>query len=185
MDLDKLDEASQERIKKWKEAGGGASVSFEVKFVSGKRNGRSPDEDYDDRRLKLKPAVTISNTDRVARTKAAKVTVLILGRPVLDRSSYAVLGREDFSLAVMAPLEKRVFKLKSITTEYDNKGYAKYGSKYLGYAVLIHEDDCQVLFSKSSPTSLAKNFGAMLLELEKGSRYNKRLKKSKSSRYSR
>jgi hypothetical protein len=181
LDLDKLDEASQERVKKWKEAGGGASVGYEIKFVSGKRNGRSPYEYSDGRRLKLKPEVTITNTDRGARTKAATLTVLIMGRPVLDRSSYTVLGREDHPLAVMAPLEKRVFKLRSITTEYDNKGYSKYGSSYLGYAVLIHNDDSQVIVSKSSPTSFAKNFGGMLLNLKKGRRYDKKLDAKKSS----
>lgn len=82
LSLDKLDVASKGKIKKWKAAGGGASDSYKISFSSGKSNRSSPDDHYDDRQLELTPIVTIVNSDRNAPTKASKITILVLGRPV-------------------------------------------------------------------------------------------------------
>jgi hypothetical protein len=181
--LDKLDAASQEKIKEWKKAGGGASVSYEIDYSSGKSNRPSTDYYYDDdRRLILKPKVTIKNRDSKVATKKARVTVLILGRPVRERNVIRVLQKQDRELPVIEPLSESVIEIDSVVTQYDNKGSYKSGTKYLGYVVLIHDGKSRILASKSIPSTLVQKYGPMLLGLKEGYRYDKNMKVMKSTR---
>lgn len=176
LNLDKLDASSRKTIEEWKKAGGGASIEYDIDFVSGKSNRKSANEDYDDRRLVLKPKITISNKDRNTPTKKATMTVLILGRPVDDRNAIFILGKEIQKIDPIQPLEKTVATLEPVISEYDNKGSAQFGSKYLGYAVLIHEGNSTLLAAKSVPKTMVDNYGLMLLKLEVAKRYDKGLK---------
>lgn len=174
--LDKLDAASQEKIRDWKKAGGGASVSFDIDFVSGKSSRAASRYEYDDeRRVVIKPKITVSNKDKDARTKPVEITVLILGRPVKDRSSIHVLGRESHPLASIEALGEKEIQMKTIVSAYDNRDSYRYGSMYSGYVVLIHEGK-KILASKSVPTPNAEKWGAVWLGLKVDCKYDKNLK---------
>ncbi len=170
--LTDLDKASQEKIKKWENAGGGLSTDFEIEFDSG-RTSRSPNSGFDTRTLTLKAVVTINNGDNNLETKKTEVTILTLGRPTADSSLMKVFQKENHELPSIDGGGEHIIACKPYRTTYDNQGY-KYGSKYLGYVVLVHEGK-NVIVAKSVPTTLAEKYGTQFLKLTEGKTYDKHL----------
>ena len=98
LDLTQLDDASRGEVDAWVKAGGDLSERFVIDVSSGK-SGRSSAYDYDDERIvNIEPIVVVKNPDINVRTRAVKVTALILGRPVNERSAYHVFSTESFDL---------------------------------------------------------------------------------------
>ncbi|MFC4991132.1 hypothetical protein [Rubritalea tangerina] len=172
-----LDVASKNKIKKWKDAGGGLSTDFEIEFDSGKSSRSRQDYD-DDRTLTIKPVVTIENGDNNLESKEAEVTVLTLGRPLSDTSSIKVFQKETHDLPKLDGAGKHIIQCKTYRTVYDKVGY-KHGAKYLGYVVIVHEKK-NVVASRSVPTTLVEKFGSTLLTLKAGVTYDKNLEEIES-----
>jgi hypothetical protein len=179
LQLTDLDNASLTKIKAWQEAGGGLSNDFEIDFNPGKTT-RSADS-YDNRSLVIKPVVTIKNGDNNLATQGAEVTVITLGKPAADTSLIKVFQKEKHKLPALDGLGQYIVTNGTYRTTYDDRGY-KYGTKYMGYVVLVHRGKT-IITSKSLPESLAEKFGAKFFKLQSGMLYDKMLDEVKGSSF--
>lgn len=173
--LSRLNAESQTAIKTWLEKGGGLSQKFEITVDTGKNRKKMGGEDFDDKRVNLSPKITVKNPNLDAEAQNGKVTVLIFGRPVQSNDDLHVLGAQNFELTRLKPGASTLFEMKEISQAYDNRGYAQFGSRYLGYVVLIHSPDGKTLYdSQAVPDALGQH-GLTLLKLRSGLTYDKNL----------
>jgi hypothetical protein len=173
--LSRLNAASQTAIKTWVQQGGGLAQKFEIEMDTGKNRRKTGGEDFDDKRVNLSPKITVKNPDLQAESQNGKTTVLIFGRPVQSNDDLQILGGQTFELPRLKPGTSTLFEMKEISQAYDNRGYAQFGARYLGYVVLIHSPDGKTLYdSKAVPESLAQH-GLNLLKLKQGLTYDKNL----------
>lgn len=175
--MERLDEGSSKRVQEWIDAGGSLSQIFEIDFATQRNRKTTAADDYDDKRINMEPVITLKNPDPVNQTQEGTVSVIVFGRPIADTSNLYVFNSESFDLTKIAPLASAEFRMDAISSPYDDRGYAKFGARYLGYAVLVHnKDKTQIYSSKSVPETLLKNWGLRLLKLESKKTYTKDLK---------
>lgn len=173
--LSRLNPASQAAIKTWLEKGGGLSQKFEITVDTGKNRKKMGGEDFDDKRVNLSPKITVKNANLDSEAQDGKVTVLILGRPVQSNDDLYVLGAQSFDLARLKPGASSLFEMKEISQAYDNRGYAQFGSRYLGYVVLVHSPDGKTLYDTQAVPEALRQHGLNLLKLKSGLTYDKNL----------
>lgn len=167
LSLAQLDDASRAEVDVWLAGGGGLSERFEIDVRSGKTNRKAGTEDFDDKNVNIEPLVVIKNPLPNVRTRAAKVTALCLGRPVNARNAYYVFSIETFDLPSIPGDQEAALQMKKISRNYDDRGYSKFGARYLGWVVLIHDpEDDHIIQSQSVPAPLAGKFGRKFLKLE-------------------
>lgn len=169
-----LSEASVEKLKKWKQDGGGLSTEFEMIFASGKSDRLSEREQYDDQTLKLRPELTVKNSHLNMPSKPCKVSVVILGKDVTDRDVLHVFINETKEVGSLEGGGEMQFKFSKINRDYDNTGYAQYGHTYYGYVAILHDGKGTIYSSISKPATLVKR-GKKWLELQQGKNYDKDL----------
>jgi hypothetical protein len=176
LDLTQLDDASRNKVAEWVKAGGNQSERYEIEFSSGKSGKRSPYEDYDDRLVSMEPIVVVKNPDIKVPSKAAKVTALVLGRPIMESGAYYVFSSETFDLPVLEGGNQKALPMKKFSYTYDSRGGAKYGSRYLGWVVIVHDpEDNRIIHCQSVPTTLVGKFNAKFLTLGPQRYYDKNL----------
>ncbi len=169
LDLRQLDDASREEVAAWIKGGGSQVEEFRIEVSSGKTGRKSGAEDFDDKNVNLDPLIVIGNPHSTMRTRPARVTAVFLGRPVNHRNAYYVFSSESFDLPSMPPGGKEAFQMKKISRNFDDRGYAKFGARYLGWVVLVYDgEDKRILCASSVPAALAAKFGAKILELKGG-----------------
>lgn len=177
LDVTQLDDASRAEVEAWIKAGGGLSERFEIEVRSGKTRRKSGAEDFDDKNVNIEPLIVVKNPLPGINTRAARVTALFLGRPINERNAYYVFSSESFDLASLPGGAQQAFQMKKISRNYDDRGYAKFGARYLGWVVLIHDpEDERVIFCQSVPVPLAQKFGGRFLTLKPGGTYDDNLK---------
>ena len=177
LSLAQLDETSRTEVDAWLKAGGGLSERFAIEVRSGKRQ-RSTGEYYDDsKKVDIEPLVVVKNPDANIRTRAVKVTAVLLGRPVADRNAYHVFSTESFKLPSLDGGREGAFQMKQVSRTFDDRGTYRYGARYLGWVVVIHDpEDDRVIHIQSMPEPLAGKFGRQFLKLEAGSTYDDNLR---------
>lgn len=159
-----IDETSQEIVNKWVKEGGHLSTRFEIDYSSGKSDRAKYRAYYNERRsVKLEPRVTIKNGFGSKHTRPVKMTVLVLARPVRDKSDLYVLAKERFDIPSLAPHKSTTVALKEVETEYDESNYYKQGYKYVGYAVFLESND-EVVATKYTPATVESKYGVSLLK---------------------
>jgi hypothetical protein len=142
---------------------------YGISVDTGKNGRKDGTEDFDDTRINLRPEITIKNPDPSSSTSAAKVRVVFLGRSVLETKHYVVLKCESFDLVVLGPLKAATFAMEPITAAFDDRGYAKFGARYLGYVVLIHDEaGTQIYDSEAIPATLVREPMLGWLKLQTG-----------------
>lgn len=166
--LNKLEEESLQRVRLWREKGGHLSSKFKVSYVSGKKDRKDKVESYDDRHLFIEPKISLENDAvKIKATKPVKMHVCILGKPVLDRKKVYIIAKESFDIPSIPHLGSHSIKLREIELKYDDKGYAQYGRKYIGYAIFLLSGDA-VIYFKCTPSYLESKLGLKLLESRQG-----------------
>ncbi len=176
-----LDDVSRAEVDAWLAAGGGLSEQFEIDVNTGKSGRKAGSEDFDDKNLNIEPLVVVKNPSANVPTRAAKVTAVFLGRPVNARSAYYVFSTETFNLPSIPGAQSGSFQMKKISRNYDDRGYAQFGARYLGYVVLIHDsEDDRIISSKSVPGPLAEKFGRKFLKLAANETYDDNLRLMKN-----
>lgn len=172
-----LDALSRDEVYAWIKAGGGLSERFTVEVRSGKRQ-RSSGEDYsDEKKVDIEPLVAIRNPDANIRTRAVKVTAVLLGRPVADRNAYHVFSIESFDLPSLDGGKEGVFQMKPVSRTFDDRGSYRYGARYLGWVVVINDpEDGRIIHCQSVPEPIAGKFGAKFLKVEAGATYDESLR---------
>jgi hypothetical protein len=182
--LDQLNESSKATVESWKAKGGGLSEEFLASVATGKNRKKSGTDDFDDKRVNLDPVITITNQATKISSREAKVTTLFLGRPVADGSVLHVFRKSTFDLPSLLPVGSMEFKVGKISAAYDTRGYARFGSRYAGYVVLIHDADGKnILYSKSVPTSLVTGDGRPYLKLNSDMDYDRNFEPVKLPSY--
>lgn len=175
--LASLDEKTCSALEAWVGEGGNLVTKFEVVVNTGKTGRTSEMEDFDDKRVNLKPVVTVKNPDANKETRPLKLTVLFLGKPVTDRSSIYVFQTKTFDLPKIAPLRSQEFQMKAISSAYDDSAYAKFGYRYLGYVWIIHNEEQDEIFGCSSiPSAMVGDRAKQFLQLEEETTYDRDLK---------
>lgn len=170
----RLTDNSKEAVKKWQSNGGGLIENFTIAVATGKNRRITGQEDFDDKRVNLDPVVTITNPDPKIRSREAKVTALFLGRPVADGSALRVFKKSTFDLPSLQPGGSKDFGVGKISAAYDNRGYSKFGARYIGYVIIVHDAAGETLFtSKSVPPALVANSGLSYLGMVSGKDYDK------------
>lgn len=175
LQISDLDNASRAKIKKWLDEGGGSSTDFEISYTSGKSSRTSKREQYDDKTLKLRPTVSVKNRDSSASAKNLKVTLLLVGSPVNETSLYYVFTKQTKKTGLIEAGESFVAEYSSLVTEYDDKGYSKFGAKYHGYVIIVQNARGSVVASKSIPSTLITKHGKKFLELKAKQCYTRQL----------
>jgi hypothetical protein len=173
--LSRLNPASQAAVQNWLKQGGGLSQKFQIEMDTGKNRRKTGGEDFDDKRVNLSPKITVTNPDLAAESQNGKATVLILGRPVQSNDDLQVLGTQTFELPRLKPGSSTSFEMKEISQAYDNRGYAQFGARYLGYVVLIHSPDGKTLYDSKAVPETLQNHGLNLLKLKPELTYDKNL----------
>lgn len=172
-----LNETSQQAVNEWVAKGGNLRESYEISVETGKTRKKDGSEDFDDKRVNLSPTVKIRNPDPNFPSREGKVTVLFLGRPVDSSTDIYVFRKQQFDLAQLKALESAGFRVDEISQAYDSRGLAKFGSRYLGYAVLIHDAAGEkIISSKSVPSSIVNEHGKRLISLKSEQAYDRDLK---------
>jgi hypothetical protein len=172
VDLERFDDESRKKIEDWKAEGGHLSSEFEVDVFTGKSAKASGKEDFDDKCVNIDPVVTVKNPDLNRKAKPGKVTVVFLGRPVLNRGGMFVFCSETHDLPSLEGGGSSEFKMKKIYQNYDDRGSAQFGARYLGYVVIIHDPETNEIYHKKSvPTTIAEKYGPLLLKLSPGKVY--------------
>jgi len=175
--LDRLDEPSRKAIDEQLKAGANpATDAFEIMVDTGKNRKKAGGEDFDDKRVNLSPKITVKNLNLKSDTRDAKVTAIFFGRPVQANSDYYVFRSQSFDLPALHPGGSHILEVAEISQAYDNRGYAQFGARYAGYAVLVHSADGKTIYSVHSiPENFGKAFGEKLLKLQTGRTYNGQL----------
>jgi hypothetical protein len=184
IDLTQLDETSRGKVDDWVKAGGNLSERYVIEVSTGK-SGRGSAYDYSDERIvSMEPVAVVKNPDINIPTKAAKVTVLILGRPVNERGGYYVFSTETFDLPSLEGGKQKVFQMKKFRHSYDDRGSYKSGARYLGWVVLIHDpQDKRIIHSQSLPAPVVGKFGEKFLTLKPQLYYDSELDVIKYTNY--
>ena len=172
-------------MKTWQSNGGGLIESFDISVITGKTRKTTGADDFDDKRVNLDPVVTVKNPDTKISSRKAKVTVLFLGRSVLDSGAIHVFKKSTFDLPSLEAGRSKDFPIGKISSAYDNRGYSKFGYRYDGYVVLIHDSDGGTLYcSKAVPSALVSEGDLIYLKLENLKDYDKNFKQVKLPAYS-
>lgn len=172
--LDRLDDVSKERVQLWLAKGGGLAKKFEIEVDTGKNRRTTGQEDFDDKRVNLDPVVTITNEHTKMPSVPAKLTVVFFGRPIADTSALYVFKTMTFDLPKLGPGESKEFKVGKISSAYDDRGYAKFGARYGGYVVVVHDEAGAKSFAaRSVPTKLAEDGPLPYLKLENKLSYDR------------
>lgn len=182
--LSRLVDSSKAAVKTWQANGGGLVEDLEITVVTGKTGKTTGWDDFDDKRVNLDPTITIANPDTKMPSRKARITTLFLGRPVGNSSAIHVFRKSTFDLPSLQPGASKDFHVEKISSPYDSTGYSKFGSRYAGYVVLIHDADGGTLYcSKSVPSALLNNEGLTYLKMENGRDYDKNFKVITRSSY--
>ncbi len=181
--LKQLNDATRQLVSGWVEQGGNLQEKYDLIVETGKTRKKDGTEDFDDKRVNLSPVIMVKNPDTKFETRDGSVTVLFFGRPVDSATDIFVFKKQEFDLPKLKPLETATFKMEQISQAYDSRGLAKFGSRYLGYAVLIHDAaGKKMIFSKSVPSPLATDYGLKLLALKNDTAYDRDLESKPSRR---
>ncbi|WP_018970695.1 hypothetical protein [Rubritalea marina] len=173
--LDSLDLASRDKVKAWIDSGAGLSKKLALRVQSGKTERVSKREGYDDRDLRLKPFATILNDDRKLPTSELNATFILIGKPVLDGSLYYVFSRDYRNLGAIKEGGQVKVNFSPVSAEFDDRGYAQYGHKYAGYAMVVRDKNDAVVAAKSVPSNLIKEGVEAILKMRQGQYYTKNL----------
>lgn len=178
-----LDETTRTAVDLWMNSDSHLSETFVVTIDTGKTRRTTGTEDFDDKRVNLEPILTVKNADTKQESKPLEITLLFLGRPVESTTDMFVFRIQTFPLPKIQPLNTREFQVKAISSPYDNRGYAQFGSRYLGYVWVIHNpEDSRIVASASVPTNLAGKHGETFLKLKEGETYDRELRKIEAAR---
>jgi len=174
--MTQLDGTTQRLVFDWIEKGGSLLETYEVNVDTGKTRKKDGSEDFDDKRVNLKPVVTVKNPDAKYESRNADMTVIFIGRPVQSNSDIFILKSQLFEIPKLKPLTSVEFKMDEISQAYDNRGYAQFGARYVGYAILIHDAAGEkIYFSRSVPAGPILDHGKKLLDLKTGMTYDRDL----------
>ncbi len=174
--LSSLDEKTNTSVKTWMKKGGNLSRTFEVAVNTGKTSRTTIGEDFDDKRVNLSPVVTVKNPNSSRKTAPLEITVLFFGRPVDSTTDIHVFRKQTFELPEIEPLGTKDFPVEAISKPFDNRGYAKFGARYLGYAWIIHDSSKKdIVASTSVPSTISSKHGETVLKLEAETTYTKDL----------
>ena len=185
--LTDLNDETVKRLKAWKpspsdedatpaliEAMKKALPSFEITFEAKKNNRAAEPRKERNRRESISPIVTIENTDRKKRTlENLKMTAVTFSRGVVEKRTIKVLKTDTFDVSVIAGTS-RTYKCSGTSYVFDKASKKKHGYKYQGYAVVLHDKEGNVLFSKSSPEGYAK-IPEKVLKVKAGGSYDSNL----------
>lgn len=175
--LERLDAASNETVKAWIAKGGNLTTKYAFAVETGKNRRTTGAEDFDDKRVNLDPVITVRNPHTTLSSSEAKVTVLFLGRPVVDSSWLFVISKATFDLPKLTPLTSQNFPVGPVTCAYDDRGYSKFGARYLGYAIIVHDADGKKTFdSVSVPAAVLDGRELQFIALKKGATYDRNFK---------
>ena len=170
--LSSLSEESQNYIKEWVKAGGGLSRDFRIDVSMITSNKKSKIENYDDRHVKMRPKAILTNKGMAERSVPLKATLIILGRPVLDKSSLVVISRQEKTVESLEPLGKKELVFSQFETFYDNKAYAQYGNRYSGRILILQSTiNNEVVACDISPHSFPDKTPEELLKLRERRKY--------------
>ena len=175
--LARLNDASQAAVKTWISQGGNLSEHYGFDVEVGKYRKTNGMDDFDDKRINLDPMVTIRNPDTQLTTHDGKMTALFLGRPVTDSSGFFVFKKVSLDLPKLEPLGSKVFPIGKFTAAYDDRGYAKFGARYLGYVIIIHDATGKKIYDSTSiPSTLVTGFARNFMEFQQGQIYDRNFK---------
>ena len=129
--------------------------------------------DYDDKSQQFQFNVRIKNKEMAKSFAKLRATMVVTGKDT-TREIYTILDHKEspFDLPLKGMHE---FEGNSVSLEYDDNKYAKYGTKYEGYAIVVEDEAGNIVASKASGTSLLKKF-AKLRELSVNTRYDDKFK---------
>ncbi|MBB5352483.1 hypothetical protein HNR46_002729 [Haloferula luteola] len=183
--MNRLDQESVVRLQEWQARGGGLIKTFGIEVNTGKSNGTKSGDDFDDKRVNLDPVVALSNPHNSMNTCACKMTVVFYGRPVVDRSAMHIFKTITFEIPEIPPGKTQEFKVGKISAAYDNRGYSKFGARYAGYVVVLHDGPGTTWFStRSVPSSLVTGNELAFLKVQTGKDYDKAFEELELARYS-
>ena len=183
--LSKLSDESVSMLEEWEPSAEAKAIpaytkdtlpNLNITFSAGKSNRISKKERFDDRTEIIKPVVTIENRDLKTDFVGVKMTVVTFARGLVDSTSIKVLTKNSFDVDIKA-LEKASYRCSQASSEYDKQGYAKYGHKYQGYAVVITDKNGNIILTKGTPPRY-EAIPELVLKVTAGKLYeSKQLKK--------
>ena len=146
---------------------------FEITFEAKKNNRAAEPRKERNRRESISPKVTIKNTDRSKNLDGVQMTAVTFSRGIVEKRTIKVLKADTFDVSVIAGT-KRTYQCSGTSYVFDKASKEKHGFKYQGYAVVLHDKEGNVLYSKSSPEGYAK-IPEKVLKVKAGGSYDSNL----------
>lgn len=130
----------------------GSRLALEV--VRQKRS-RIEGGDFDDKKDRIALKVKIANTDTKLSAENLKGEICILAESVLDRTAVKMLGKQEFTFS-LPPRGNHELLTDEVETAYDNSAFAKFGYRYEGWLLRIHDSAGNLVAEKCTSPTLIK-----------------------------
>jgi hypothetical protein len=111
--------------------------------------------DYDDKRERIELRVKLNNADTKLSADKFKGEIFIFAESIVDRSALKLLAVEPFDFS-LPPRGNHEFITPEVVTMYDTTG-ARFGHKYEGWVLRLHDNSGKVVVTKSSSPTLLKS----------------------------
>jgi len=171
--LTDLDAASNQAVQAWIAEGGNLSRKIEIEYNSGKRASISKNEGYDDKAYVFNPEIILKNKSNTQETPPLRLTVALLGRPVGSLTNISVKWLELRDSPAISPMQESTAKFSTVNWEYDNRGTAQYGSRYLGYIAVVQTKSGEVLASRCVPEKTGERLMPYINKMLTNDNYDK------------
>jgi len=113
-----------------------------------KRSTRTGGGDWDDKTDRISFTIKFTNTDSKLSFNGCKVEFYVFGESTQDRRAFQLLGAHKAGLA-LEPLATQDITTDEVTSKFDTTGI-KFGSKYEGWVLLVHDAAGKLLTKKAS-----------------------------------
>jgi len=113
-----------------------------------KRSTRTGGGDWDDKTDRISFTIKFTNTDSKLSFNGCKVEFYVFGESTQDRRAFQLLGAHKAGLA-LEPLATQDITTDEVTSKFDTTGI-KFGSKYEGWVLLVHDAGGKLLTKKAS-----------------------------------
>ena len=159
-------------------ATGGLKIGNRVAMdVVRQKRSRIEGGDFDDKKDRISLKVKISNTDTTS-AEGLKGQICVLGESILDRRAVKMLAKQEFTFSLPARGSHELLT-DEVETAYDTTG-ARFGYRYEGWLLRIHDSAGNLVAEKSTSPSLIKQ-ASKVTDMAVGSSFDRNTMAVKAS----
>ncbi|MGJ8641637.1 MAG: hypothetical protein ACSHYA_19755 [Opitutaceae bacterium] len=141
--LERFSAKDRRYVREWRKAQEKAILDANLQFDSrvkvtvqkGEDDDKNDYGDIDDRVVQFEPGIVADNDEKELTFRNVKGTLVMIGRGVIERDSYVILNKQDFTIDFI-PRERTRWQGNRFQCRYD-PDYG--GFEYAGYLVVLRD----------------------------------------------